>query len=470
MTLSKDQIVPALVQLLGESSVVSEAGDMAGYVSEPRRRFDKQAQAVVLPRTVAEVQAVMEWANEVGVHIVPQAGNTGLVGGQVPLFGDEVIVSISKLKGVRNVDAAAGHMTLDAGTTLQEAHEIAEGAGMMFPLYIASQGSARIGGVLGSNAGGVQVLSYGNARELCIGVEAVMADGSIYKGLSALRKDNTGYDLKDLLVGSEGTLGIITAATLKLFPKPDAHETALLNVASPKAALELFTLLRARAGNTLTAFELMPRIGIDFQLKHEMIAQDPSAEISDWYVLAEISVPRGGVAGGLSQAIEAAYESGVVGNGVIAETLGQREAFWAAREQMSEVQSREGASIKHDVSVPVAAVPELIARGSEAAQKAVPGIRPVPFGHLGDGNIHFNFSQPEGADGKAFMDGAEAVHDAIYAVVRDLAGSVSAEHGIGQLKTGLLKQVKDPVALKMMKAIKSALDPKGILNPGKVLG
>jgi FAD/FMN-containing dehydrogenase len=470
MTLSKDQIVPALVQLLGANSVVSEAGDMAGYVSEPRHRFHKAAQAVALPRTVAEVQAVMEWANEVGVHIIPQAGNTGLVGGQVPLFGDEVILSISRLKGVRNVDAAAGHMTLDAGTTLQEAHEIAEEAGMMFPLYIASQGSARIGGVLGSNAGGVQVLSYGNARELCLGVEAVMADGSIYKGLNALRKDNTGYDLKDLLVGSEGTLGVITAATLKLFPKPDAHETALLNVASPGAALELFTMMRARAGNTLTAFELMPRIGIDFQLKHKMIAQDPTAEMSDWYVLVEISVPRGGVAGGLSQAVEDAFESGLVSNGVIAETLGQREAFWAAREQMSEVQSREGASIKHDVSVPVAVVPELIARGSEAAQKVVPGIRPVPFGHLGDGNIHFNFSQPEGADGKAFMDGAEAVHDAVYGVVRELGGSVSAEHGIGQLKTGLLKQVKDPVALKMMKAIKSALDPKGILNPGKVLG
>ncbi|AEQ50623.1 FAD-binding oxidoreductase [Pelagibacterium halotolerans] len=470
MPLSKDQIVPALVQLLGETGVVSEVGDMAGYVSEPRHRFHKQAQAVALPRTVAEVQAVMEWANEVGVHIIPQAGNTGLVGGQVPLFEDEVILSISRLKGVRNVDAAAGHMTLDAGTTLQEAHDIAEDAGMMFPLYIASQGSARIGGVLGSNAGGVQVLSYGNARELCLGVEAVMADGSIYKGLNALRKDNTGYDLKDLLVGSEGTLGIITAATLKLFPKPDAHETALLNVASPEAALELFAMMRARAGNTLTAFELMPRIGIDFQLKHGMMAQDPTAEMSDWYVLVEISVPKGGAAGGLSQAVESAFEAGLVSNGVIAETLSQREALWNAREQMSEVQSREGASIKHDVSVPVAAVPELIARGSEAAQKAVPGIRPVPFGHLGDGNIHFNFSQPEGADGMAFMDGADAVHDAVYAVVRDLGGSVSAEHGIGQLKTGLLKQVKDPVALKMMKAIKSALDPKGILNPGKVLG
>lgn len=470
MTLSKDQIVPALVKLLGAESVLAEPADMAGYLAEPRRRFHTEAQAVVLPRTVGEVQAVMEWAHEVGVHIVPQAGNTGLVGGQVPLYGDEVILSISRLRGVRSVDAAAGHMTLDAGTTLEEAHQVAEEAGMMFPLYIASQGSARIGGVLGSNAGGVQVLSYGNARELCIGVEAVLADGSVYNGLNALRKDNTGYDLKDLLVGSEGTLGIITAATLKLFPKPETYETALLNVASPDAALELFASLRARAGNTLTAFELMPRIGFEFQLKHKMIPQDPSAEISDWYVLAEISVPKGGQAGLLSQALEDAFESGLVANGVIADSLAQRQAFWVAREQMSEVQSREGASIKHDVSVPVAAVPELIARGSEAARKVAPGIRPVPFGHLGDGNIHFNFSQPEGVDGKAFMDGAEAVHEVVYEVVRALGGSVSAEHGIGQLKTDLLKTVKDPVALKMMRAIKSALDPKGILNPGKILG
>ena len=468
MTLSKDQIVPALIQLLGADSVVAEPGQMETYISEPRRRFHVPAQAVALPRTVAEVQAVMEWAHEVGVHVIPQAGNTGLVGGQVPLYGDEVIVSISRLKGVRSVDAAAGHMTLDAGTTLQEAHEIAEEAGMMFPLYIASQGSARIGGVLGSNAGGVQVLSYGNARELCLGVEAVLADGSIYNGLNALRKDNTGYDLKDLLVGSEGTLGIITAATLKLFPKPESYETALLNVASPEAALELFTKLRA--GNSLTAFELMPRVGFDFQLKHGMMAQDVTAEISDWYVLAEISVPKGGAAGVLPEALEEAFAEGLVSNGAIAESLAQRQAFWLAREQMSEVQSREGASIKHDVSVPVAAVPELIARGSAAAERAVPGIRPVPFGHMGDGNIHFNFSQPVGADGAAFMAGADAVHAVVHEVVLALGGSISAEHGIGQLKAGLLQQVKDPVALKMMRAIKSALDPKGILNPGKVLG
>jgi FAD/FMN-containing dehydrogenase len=273
-----------------------------------------------------------------------------------------------------------------------------------------------------------------------------------------------------LLVGSEGTLGIITAATLKLFPKPDFYETAFLNVASPDAALKLFTRMRGRAGNTLTAFELMPRVGIEFQLKHKMIEQDPAPEPSDWHVLAEISVPRGGETGMLAAAVEEAFGDGLVSNGVIADSLKQREAMWIAREQMSEVQSREGASIKHDVSVPVAAVPELIARGTEAAQRIVPGIRAVPFGHLGDGNIHFNFSQPEGADSAAFMAGAGPVHEAVYSVVRELGGSVSAEHGIGQLKSALLEEVKDPVALKMMRAIKTALDPRGILNPGKMLG
>lgn len=470
MTLSQDQIVSALTDMLGADSVVSGTAEMAGYLAEPRRRFTKSARAVALPRTVGEVRTVMAWAHETNVRVIPQAGNTGLVGGQVPLFGDEVIVSVSRLRDTRNVDAAAGHMTLDAGMTLEEAHGIADEAGMLFPLYIASQGSARIGGVLGTNAGGVQVLSYGNARDLCLGVEAVLADGSLYRGLTALKKDNTGYDLKDLFVGSEGTLGIITAATLKLFPKPAGYETAFLNVASPQAALDLFGRLRGRLGSMLTAFELMPRIGIEFQLTHAMIAHDVAAEPSPWHVLVEISVPESTAQGRLMAALEPAFESGLVTNGTIAESLAQRDAMWRAREQMSEVQSREGASIKHDVSVPVAAVPELIARGSETAREIVPGIRPVPFGHLGDGNIHFNFSQPEEADPKAFMAGAEPVHTAIHEIVRELGGSISAEHGIGQLKTGLLAEVKDPVAMTMMRAIKSALDPKGILNPGKVLG
>ena len=462
-------IAAGLTALLGADGVVTDPNQMDRFLNEPRKRFHQKAIAVALPRSVAEVQALMAWASENAVAIIPQGGNTGLVGAQVPLSGREVIVSLIRLNGVRAVNADAGHMTIEAGLTLQDAHTVAEEAGALLPLTIASQGTAQIGGVLSSNAGGVQVLAYGNARELCLGVEAVLADGRLYNGLNALKKNNTGYDLKDLLVGAEGTLGIITAATLKLFPLPEAHETAWISVADPDAALQFFYAMLKRAGHTLTAFELMPRIGLDFQLKHEMIPRDPSAGPSEWYALVEISRPFGGAEGVLMGGLESGFEAGLVADAVIAESEEDRLLMWQAREQMSECQSREGASIKHDVSVPVAAVPQLIAEGIAAVKQIVPDIRPVPFGHIGDGNIHFNFSQPEGADGPAFMAGAQPVHDAIYEVVLRLGGSFSAEHGIGQLKTDLLKQTKDPVALEMMRAIKAALDPKGILNPGKML-
>jgi FAD/FMN-containing dehydrogenase len=470
MTLSPPEIAIALTELLGLNSVIADPARMAGFLNEPRKRFHKQAVAVVLPDSVEKVQAVARFASEHGVPLIPQGGNTGLVGAQVPLSGDEVIISLTRLNKVRQVDAKAGTMTVEAGLTLQEAHQAAEAAGAIFPLWIASQGSARIGGVLSSNAGGVQVLAYGNARELCLGVEAVLADGRLYRGLSALRKDNTGYDLKDLLVGAEGTLGIITAATLKLFPKPEGFETAVVNVASPEAALQLFYVLRNRVGTRLTAFEIVPRFGVDLQLKHKMLPRDPTASLSPWYALIEVTQMKGGESGALQASLETALEATLIADAVVAESLADRELMWLMREQMSDVQSREGASIKHDVSVPVAAVPQLLDEGTTAVEKLVPGIRACAFGHMGDGNIHFNFSQPEGADAKAFMAGEEPVHDAIYDVVTRLGGSVSAEHGIGQLKTELLKRVKDPVALEMMRAIKMALDPQGILNPGKVLG
>lgn len=471
MTLAPKEIVRALKALLGDTgTLIADPAEMASYLTEPRKRFHTPAVAVALPGSIAALQALCRWANQHRVPLIPQGGNTGLVGGQVPLRGDEVVVNLSRINRVRNVDAAAGHMTVEAGVILEQAHQAAEAAGAMFPLWIASQGSARIGGVLSSNAGGVQVLAFGNARELTLGVEAVLADGRLYQGLNALKKDNTGYDLKDLLVGAEGTLGFITAATLKLFPIPEAHETALVNVTGPEAALELFYLLRERTGSRLTAFELMPRFGIDLQLRHGMLARDPSASLSPWYVLAEVNRMKGGVPGALQAALEQALGAGLVGDAVVAESEADRTMMWAAREQMSDVQSREGASIKHDVSVPIAAVPRLIAEGTAAAERIIPGIRTCPFGHMGDGNIHFNFSQPVGVDGKAFMAGAEPVHAAIYDIVTRLGGSVSAEHGIGQLKTELLRQVKDPVALEMMQAIKAALDPNGILNPGKVLG
>lgn len=469
MTLPLSDVLAALTQILGPKGVIADPAEMGNFLNEPRKRFHQKALAVVLPASVEEVQAVARFANEHGVPLIPQGGNTGLVGAQVPLHGTEIIVSLIRLNRVRAINAGAGNITLEAGVTLEDAHKAAEAEGAMLPLWIASQGSARIGGVLSSNAGGVQVLAYGNARELCLGIEAVLADGRLYRGLNALKKDNTGYDLKDLLVGAEGTLGIITAATLKLFPQPEEYETTLINVASPEAALRLFYALRDRAGATLTAFEIVPAIGLDIQLRHAMLDKDPSAGPSPWYVLAELSRPRGGVPGMLIAGVEAAFAEGLITNAVLAESLADRTRMWSFREQMSECQSREGASIKHDVSVPVAAIPQLIAEGTVAAERIVPGIRAVPFGHMGDGNIHFNFSQPVGADGKEFMAGAERVHDAIYDVVTRLGGSISAEHGIGQLKTELLKQHKDPVALEMMRAIKQALDPKGILNPGKVL-
>lgn len=469
MLLSAADIVEQLTSLLGPNSVISDPARMASYLREPRKRFHQGAVCVVLPRNVSQVQEIARFADRHAVPLIPQGGNTGLVGGQVPLDGSEVIVSLTRLDKIRHIDANAGVMTVEAGVTLQGTQQAAEAAGAMFPLWIASQGSARIGGILSSNAGGVQVLAYGNARELCLGVEAVLADGRLYRGLSELRKDNTGYDLKDLLVGGEGTLGIITAATLKLFPLPASHETALVNIASPEAALRLLYAIRARSAGRLTAFEIVPQFGLDMQLRHGMLDRDPTAGPSPWYALLELAQSEGQPTGMLQQALEAAFEAGLVTDATVATSLEERTRFWSFREQMSDVQSREGASIKHDVSVPVAAVPELIARGSEATLARVPGIRPCPFGHLGDGNIHFNFSEPIGADPKTFMAGAEAVHEVIYDIVLQLNGSVSAEHGIGQLKPALLNRVKDPVALEMMRAIKQALDPKGIMNPGKVL-
>lgn len=471
MSLSAAEITAALASIVGSDAVIGAADQMGAFLNEPRKRFHTSAAAVVTPPDVAAIQAIMGWAHDNRVGIIAQGGNTGLVGAQVPLRGDEVILSLRRLDRVRSIDIAAGVMTAEAGVILENAHKAAEHAGAMFPLWLASQGSARIGGVLSSNAGGVNVLAYGNARELTIGVEAVLADGRLYNGLNALKKDNTGYDLKDLLVGAEGTLGIITAASLKLFPQPEDYETALVNIASPDAALDLFQLMRQRAGSRLTAFEIIPWIGLDIQLRHGMLDADPTASASPWYALVEIARMAGGAPGTMQAALEAAFEESLISDAVVAESLADRTRMWAFREQMSECQSREGASIKHDVSVPIAAVPALIREGNAAAAKLVPGIRPVPFGHMGDGNIHFNFSQPVGADPKAFMaQYDEVLHEAIYEVVLRHGGSVSAEHGIGQLKTALLSRVKDPVALEMMRAIKAALDPRGILNPGKMLG
>ncbi|MEI5666414.1 FAD-binding oxidoreductase [Bosea sp. CCNWLW174] len=464
-------VIEALAGIVGARNVISDPDAMVPYLKEWRDLFRGKAQAVVRPGSVAEVSAVMRWASENDVTVVPQGGNTGLVGGQIPIAeGREIILSLQRLDKVRSVDPAGDTMTVEAGVSLQRAQEAAEAAGRLFPLSLASEGSCTVGGNLSTNAGGTAVIAYGNARELCLGLEVVLADGRIWNGLRQLRKDNTGYDLKNLFIGSEGTLGIITAAVLKLFPLPAARATAFLAVPDPVAALALLNKAKASAGGTLTTFEIMPRIGLDFVVRHASGARDPLSEPSPWYVLMEVSAQA---ETGLSDAVEAflgeALEEGLVTDAVLAGSLGQRADLWKLREMLSEVQTHEGGSIKHDVSVPIQATPEFLKRAIAAVEALVPGCRPVPFGHLGDGNIHFNVSQPVGADKAAYLAGWSAMNEAVHAIVTELKGSISAEHGIGRLKRSLLPGVKDPVELDLMRTVKAALDPKGLLNPGSVL-
>ncbi|MCV9940112.1 FAD-binding oxidoreductase [Boseaceae bacterium BT-24-1] len=463
--------IEALAGIVGAKNVITDADAMVPYLKEPRGLFHGKAQAVVRPGSVAEVSALMKWASETGATIVPQGGNTGMVGGQVPVAeGREIILSLQRLDKIRSVDAAGDTMTVEAGVILQKAQEAAEAAGRLFPLSLASEGSCTVGGNLSSNAGGTAVIAYGNARELCLGLEVVLADGRVWNGLRQLRKDNTGYDLKNLFIGSEGTLGIITAAVLKLFPLPTARATAFLAVPDPEAALSLLNKAKASAGGTLTTFEIMPRIGLDFVVRHASGARDPLSEPSPWYVLMEVSAQA---EAGLSEAVETflgeALEEGLVTDAVLAGSLGQRADLWKLREMLSEVQTHEGGSIKHDVSVPLQATPEFLRRATARVEAMVPGCRPVPFGHLGDGNIHFNVSQPVGADKAAYLAGWSAMNEAVHAIVTELKGSISAEHGIGRLKRSLLPGVKDPVELDLMRTVKAALDPKGVLNPGSVL-
>jgi FAD/FMN-containing dehydrogenase len=464
-------ILDGMAGIVGAKNVIVEPDAMVPYLKEWRDLFRGKAQAIVRPSSTAEVAALVRLAAETGATLVPQGGNTGLVGGQIPVAdGREIILSLQRLDKVRAVDVEGDTMTVEAGVTLQRAQDAAEAAGRLFPLSLASEGSCTIGGNLSTNAGGTAVLAYGNARELCMGLEVVLADGRIWNGLKQLRKDNTGYDLKNLFIGAEGTLGIITAAVLKLFPLPAARATAFLAVPGPEQALALLNAAKAGAGGTLTTFELMPRIGLDFVLRHASGTRDPLSEPSPWYVLMEVSAQS---AAGLDEAVETflgeALENGLVTDAALAGSLNQRADFWKLREMLSEVQTYEGGSIKHDVSVPLHATPEFLARAIAAVEEMVPGCRPVPFGHLGDGNIHFNVSQPVGGDKAAFLARWEEMNHAVHAIVSEMHGSISAEHGIGRLKRYLLPGVKDPVELELMRTLKATLDPKGILNPGAVL-
>ena len=462
-------LLATIAARIGAAHVLTDAADMAPYLHEERGLYAGKAPAVLRPGSTEEVAFVVQACAQAGVPIVPQGGNTGLVGGQMP-FG-EVLLSLARLDRIRHVDPVDMTMTVEAGCILDKVHEAAEAAGCLFPLHIASQGSCRIGGNLASNAGGTAVLRYGNARELVLGLEVVLADGRVWNGMKRLRKNNAGYDLKPLFLGSEGTLGIITAAVLKLFPQPAQRSTAFLAVPDPASALALLKRLRGEAGDALTTFELMAAFGVETVLKHMPGAVRPFRDSYDWYVLAEFSAPTRAfdLSALMEESLGAAMEAGEVVDAVIAASEAQASALWRLREDMSEAQKFEGGSIKHDVSVPVSRVPEFLERALPAVEAALPGLRPCPFGHVGDGNIHFNLSQPVGMDKAAFLAMWEAFNRIVHDIVADMDGSIAAEHGIGILKREELVRYADTVGLELMHRLKTAFDPAGLLNPGKVL-
>jgi FAD/FMN-containing dehydrogenase len=466
----RETILAALQNLVGARHVLTDPALFAGSLVERRGLYHGKALAFVRPGSTQEVASVASFCNEARIGIVPQGGNTGLVGGQIPdLSGAEIIVSTQRLRTVREVDIDADVMICESGVTLAEARAAALAADRLFPLSLASEGTCTIGGNVSTNAGGVTVIAYGNTRELVTGVEAVLADGRIVNALSKLRKDNTGYDVKSLFVGAEGTLGIVTAASLRLFPNPRARATAFVGLKSPEDALKLLRMMRERLGAAVTSFELIGRNAYDIGLRHGR-ARAPLGGAHDWYVLVEVSSQApGGLDEAFAGALGAALDKGVIEDAAVAASLEQRSAFWELREGLSEAQGKEGGSIKHDVSVEVGRVPEFIREAAPAVEAFIPGARVVAFGHLGDGNIHFNVSQPVGADSRAFLDRWDAMNEIVHGIVARLGGSYSAEHGIGQLKRSLLARWKDPASLAVMRQIKAALDPNGVMNPRKVL-
>src|ERR1700756_2868071 len=462
------ELIAQFRAVVGDKYAVTEAADVAPYVTEERGLFHGRSPLVLRPGSTAEVSAICRLATEHRIALVPQGGNTGLVGGQPPHRG-EGVVSTRRLDKIREIDPASNTMTCEAGVVLQVAQQRAAEADRLFPLSLGAEGSCTIGGNLSTNAGGTTALAYGVAREMALGLEVVLADGRILNGLSKLKKDNTGYDLRNLFIGAEGTLGIITAATLKLFPKPRAIETAFVGLKSPEAALTLLTIAQSEAANSLTSFELLSEMAVDFSIRHSIDVRDPLEAKHPWYVLMELSAASDDARTPLESILTRAMEEEIVDDAVIAANLTQRAGFWKLRDEMSSAQKPEGGSIKHDISVPVAAVPDFIAEANAAVVKLIPGSRPVPFGHLGDGNIHYNVSQPIGGNAADFLARWHEVNKVVFEIVLKMGGSISAEHGIGVLKRDELPDVKDKTAIELMRAFKAMLDPHGIMNPGKVL-
>ncbi len=467
-------LIAQLRQICGASNVLThDAADLSAWEQDWRKRHRGRALAVVRPGSTAEVAAVVKACAAAGTSIVPQGGNTGLVVGGVPDdSGTQIVLSMTRMNAVRAIDPANLTITVEAGCVLQNLQAAAEQAGFLFPLSLGAEGSCTIGGNLGTNAGGTQVLRYGNTRELCLGLEVVTAQGEVWNGLSGLRKDNTGYDLRNLMIGSEGTLGIITAATMKLYPLPAAQLTAWAAVPSMQAAVELLGLAHQRLGPGLTGFEVMGQFALSLVDKHYPQLRVPLFKETPWCVLLENSDSENEqhARTQFETLLERALTQGCVTDAVVAENLSQAHGLWHIRESITLAQAQEGLNIKHDISIPVSRIPAFVAETDALLEREIPGVRMVDFGHLGDGNLHYNVQAPEGADGEVFLrEWEQRVNTLVFDQVLRHQGSISAEHGVGELKVDKLPTYKDPTALAMMRSLKRALDPQNLLNPGKVL-
>ncbi len=464
-----EALAGALTDIVGEHGIVRDAAGMEPYITEWRGLIRGHCDLVVRPATTDEVAAVMRHCHAAGIPVTPQGGNTGMVGGGVPAGG--IVLATDRLTRIRTLDAEDATITVEAGCVLATAQAAAREAGFTFPLSLAAEGSCRVGGNLATNAGGNNTVRFGNTRENVLGIEVVLPDGRIWNGLRRLRKNNTGYDLKHLYIGSEGTLGIITAAVIRLVPAPAGRETVLAALPDVAAVARLFQRVRQAAGDHLLAFEIMPHAGLELAAEHVEGGASPFGEQHSQYALFEVGRPHGfaGLRAGLEAVLEKAFEEGLVTDAVLAESAMQAEALWRIREGIPEAQSRAGAVIKHDVSVPVSRIPEFIERGTRLLLDHVPDGRVVAFGHIGDGNIHFNLLQPPGAERDGFLAQMPAINHAVHDLVAELDGSFSAEHGIGSAKIEDMRRYRSLVELDLMRAVKSALDPAGIMNPGKVL-
>ncbi|HSC18685.1 MAG TPA: FAD-binding oxidoreductase [Rhizomicrobium sp.] len=468
--MSLDAAVAArLKEMVGTKGFSEDPQEIAPHLVEWRGKYRGRSDLLLKPQSTAEVSRLLAICNETRTPVVPQGGNTGLVGGQIP-FDGEVVLSTTRMNRIRHLDPGGLSVIADAGVVLTQMQRAADDVNRYFPLSLASEGSCTIGGNVSTNAGGVNVLRYGSMRELVLGLQVVLADGRVLDSLRTVRKDNTGYDLKQLFIGAEGTLGIVTAAALKLFPKPLARATALVAVPDVTSAISLLHRMQEATGGLVSAFELISRAGLDMVLAHIPQTRDPLARRSPWYVLLDVEsgakLPLRDI---VENALAEAAERSPATDAVLADSEAQRAHLWRLRESLSEAQKHEGGSIKHDISVPIAAIPEFLERGIAAAERLMPGIRPVPFGHLGDGNIHFNFSVPQDGDNGAFLARWDDLNRVVHNIVHDFGGSISAEHGIGVLKREEIGRYKSPAEMETMRALKRTLDPNNILNPGKVI-